>query len=229
MRNYSKYPIAASAKSMFTLLELLIVVGIVMILTALVFPSLGRAREKAMQVYCLNNLKQLSSASVLYRNDHRRFPLADKYYMDDFTKIYPYLRSLKVFACVGNPQTVDKLPNVEALNGGTDYLYWPGGDFEDIEKNNNTNHGHGNNINVYGKFDPSNPKFRRIAETKIKDAVIYDRCGPAHCETINIVYLRDTHVHFKWDMCDLWLLNSDRELMWKKISLTDPFPPLSGK
>jgi len=213
----------------FTLIELLIVVGIIMILAAFLFPSLTRARETAMQVYCSNNLKQLSSASVLYRNDHKKFPLAEMYYLDDFTQIHAYLRNLKVFACVGNPQTVDKLSNAADLNGGTDYLYWPGGEFEDIEKNGNTNNGHGNNINVYGKFDPSNPKFARTAATKIKDAVIYDRCGPAHCDTINIVYLLDTHVQVKRDMCDLWLLNSSRELMWKNVSSSDPFPSLSGK
>ncbi len=226
--NFSGF--ACLRKSPFTLIELLIVVGIIMILAAFLFPVLTRARETAMQVYCSNNLKQLSSASVLYRNDHKKFPLLkNARFMDDFSPVYPYLRNLKVFACVGNPQSVEKISSVADLNGKTDYLYWPGGEFEDIEKNNNFNHGHGNNVNPYGKFDPSNPKFARIATTKIKDIVIYDRCGPAHCDTINIVYLLDTHVEVKRDMCDLWMVNSAGELMWKNVNPSDPFPSLDTK
>ena len=184
---------AAMSQGMFTLIELMVVVGIISILASFLFSSLTRARETAMQVHCCNNLKQLSSAAVLYRNDHKKFPLAEKYYMDDFSKIYPYLRNLKVFSCMGNPQTVDKLPNEAALNGGTDYLYWPGGEFEDIEKNNNTNNGHGNNINVYGKR-PFQSKFRRIAANKIMMRL--SMTVVAHCDTINIVYLL-IHVQIK--------------------------------
>ena len=213
-------------KRSFTLIELLLVVGIIMILAGFLFPVLTRARETAMQVYCSNNLKQLSSASVLYRNDHKKFPLASPYFMNDFSLIYPYLRNLKVFTCIGNPQSVEKLSSIADLVGKTDYLFWPGGEFKDIEKNGNTNNGHGNNVNVYGKFDPSNPKFARIAADKIQDAVIYDVCGPAHCDTINISYLLDTRVEVKRDMCDLWMLDSEGELMWKNVDSSVPFPSL---
>jgi prepilin-type N-terminal cleavage/methylation domain-containing protein len=105
---------AAMSQGMFTLIELMVVVGIISILASFLFSSLTRARETAMQVHCCNNLKQLSSASILYRNDHKKFPFAEKYYMDDFSKIYPYLRNLKVFVCTGNPQSVGNVPNEAA-------------------------------------------------------------------------------------------------------------------
>ena len=210
----------------FTLVELLIVIGIIAILASLLIPVVGHARETAMQVYCCNNLKQLSSASVLYRNDHKKFPFAEKYYMDDFSKIYPYLQNLKVFVCTGNPQSVGTLPNEAALNGGTDYLYWPGNGLEAIEEKNHCI-SCGKIYSVYGTVGLK--KIRRIAADKSEDVAIYDRCGPAHCDSINIVYLTDMHVQAKRDMCDLWMLNYNRKLMWQNVSVSEPFPPLTGK
>jgi len=61
----------------FTLLELLVVIAIITILAALLFPLLGRARDKAKGAVCLNNLRQWGVALVLYAAENRSYLPAD--------------------------------------------------------------------------------------------------------------------------------------------------------
>jgi len=61
----------------FTLIELLVVIAIIAILAAILFPVFAKAREKARQTQCLNNLRQISAAAAMYAQDHEEMFFPD--------------------------------------------------------------------------------------------------------------------------------------------------------
>jgi len=104
-------------KKGFTLIELLVVIAIIAILAAILFPVFAQAREKARQTTCLNNVKQIALATLMYTEDwDERFPtLADWNYapgpsyhalnvLNDrgqsaMVKISPYVKNKRIFEC----------------------------------------------------------------------------------------------------------------------------------
>lgn len=71
VKTSSKRP--CTARSFFTLVELLVVITIIVILAAMLFPALSSAKERAQTIFCLNNLKQIFPATVQYSNNYNDF------------------------------------------------------------------------------------------------------------------------------------------------------------
>jgi prepilin-type N-terminal cleavage/methylation domain-containing protein/prepilin-type processing-associated H-X9-DG protein len=70
-------PVARRPRRAFTLVELLVVIGIIALLVAILLPALNKSREKANQLKCCAQQRQILQGMMLHANDHRGYmPLA---------------------------------------------------------------------------------------------------------------------------------------------------------
>jgi prepilin-type N-terminal cleavage/methylation domain-containing protein/prepilin-type processing-associated H-X9-DG protein len=100
----------------FTLVELLVVVAILAILAALIFPAFSAARERARVATCQSNLKQLSYGFHLYLDswdDTYPVPYTDTNLQSGIlyhkplwkSRIFPYIKTAGIFGCPSNNAT----------------------------------------------------------------------------------------------------------------------------
>ena len=95
----------------FTLVELLVVIGIIALLISILLPALAAARSEGRAIACLSNLRQIGTALVMYGNDHKTFVGYNAALGDRKELLYPYLgqgksntdnQTSSVWNCPGN-------------------------------------------------------------------------------------------------------------------------------
>ena len=84
----------------FTLIQLLVVIAIIAILAAILFPVFAKAREKARQASCLSNVRQLDTALLSYVQDYDEQAMSHYYGGILWPQmLLPYIKNLQIYTC----------------------------------------------------------------------------------------------------------------------------------
>ena len=89
----------------FTLIELLVVIAIIAILAAILFPVFVKVREKARQIACSSNMRQIGMALLMYVQDNNeKYPCGTQGSGIGWAaEVYPLIKSTGAYTCADDP------------------------------------------------------------------------------------------------------------------------------
>src|SRR5688572_8520252 len=117
----------------FTLVELLVVIGIIAVLVGLLLPSGARAQEMARRTACMSNQRQITHAAIMYAQDDEYGCLIWKANddSDNLKQLYPkYLKSTDVAVCPSTNNVVTALDHLKNNASSGRYDEKPGHSYE---------------------------------------------------------------------------------------------------
>jgi prepilin-type N-terminal cleavage/methylation domain-containing protein/prepilin-type processing-associated H-X9-DG protein len=188
----------------FTLIEVLVVIAIIAILAAILFPVFAQAREKARMTSCLSNMKQIGVGLMMYVQDYDQTYPRIRFVGGDYVwrnAVEPYLKNQGILACPSNPRS--KLcppdPNRKSSPGDSETPYCAEGWRFHPSKSMPISYGMNSCATSWYPADDPNGKPEKVQP--LREATV-----PRAAETIiigeNTWATADLHIDWTWEICN---------------------------